>query len=511
MRTIAEAMVSTTPGKASRRGRRCSAAALPLLLLLLPSLDCRNGTTSGPIMEVDWDDPSVYRSGLTTGARDALDLLTRSTVYHIDLTIPRDYSPLRGREQIRYINRTGTPLDEIYLRFYHNPMPYYAGNIIAASVDGKEVAPLYEMERGAVRLQLPKPLPDGKEALLDLEFEAELTVWSSGDYFGMIGYLSDLVVLDKFYPVIPVHEGGDWRLDEFQSNGDQGYLDASFYLVRLTAPTDHEIVATGIQIDRSEIDESQTVTYAAGPVREFYLAASDAFTVVSDTLDETVVRSYASRKRAAGGQRALEYAVNALKSFSHRLGPYPYTEFELVSVPMFHGGMEYPGVVAIALTNYTNRRKKKLEEYVAHEVAHQWFYNMVGNDQVEEPWLDESLAQYATKFYYLDIRGEEAAERYAERDWGTRWNRVGMADIPVGMPSRDYSAREYTAIVYGRGAVFLQELETLVGEERFGKFLRDHCDSHMWKIATTGSFKELAEKHCECDLTQLFEEWIYSP
>ncbi len=491
--------------------RAIAEAMVPLLLFLLTSLACHNGTTSGPIMEVDWDDPSVFRSGLSRRARDALDLLTRSTVYHIDLIIPEDYSPLRGREQIRYINRTGAPLEEICLRFYHNPMPYYTGNIVAASVDGETVDPLYEMERGVVRLELPTPLPDGGETLLDLQFEAELTVWSSGDHFGMIGYLADLVVLDKFYPVIPVHEGGEWRLDEFQRNGDQGYLDASFYLVRVTAPGDHDIVASGIQIDRSETDDSQTVTYAAGPAREFYLAASDAFTVVSDTLDETVVRSYASRKRAAGGRRALEYAVNALESFSHRLGPYPYTEFELVSVPMFHGGMEYPGVVAIALTNYTDRRRKKLEEYVAHEVAHQWFYNMVGNDQVEEPWLDESLAQYTTRFYYLDIRGKEAAERYEERDWGTRWNRVGQADIPIGMPSRDYSAREYTAIVYGRGAVFVQELETQMREEQFGKFLREYCDSHMWKIATTGSFRQLAEKQCECDLTQLFEEWVYSP
>ncbi len=505
--TLAETRIPTPPRTKLQRVRRICLGLLPLLLFYA----CRDGRTTGPIMDVDWNDPSVYRSGLIAGARGALDLLSRSTVYHIDLTIPEDYSPLRGREQIRYINRTGRPLEEIYLRFYHNPMPYYAGTVLAASVDGEEVEPLYEMEGGAVRLRLQTPLPDGKEALLDLRFEAEITTWSSGDAYGMIGYLSDLVVLDKFYPVIPVHDGGDWKLDEFQENGDQGYLEASFYLVRVTAPGDHDIVATGIEIDRAETDETQIVTYAAGPVREFYLAASNAFTVVSDTLDETVLRSYASRKRAAGGRRALEYAVNALKSFSRRLGPYPYTEFELVSIPMFHGGMEYPGVVAIALTNYTGRRKEKLEEFVAHEVAHQWFYNMVGSDQVQEPWLDESLAQYATRLYYLDVRGAEAAEEYAQGDWGTRWSRVGKAEIPIGMPSRNYSAREYTAIVYGRGAVFIRKLEMLMGEDHFKKFLRDYCDFHMWKIATAGSFRELAEKECECDLTQLFEEWVTSP
>jgi hypothetical protein len=482
-----------------------------LLLCLLPSLACRDGTTSGPIMEADWDDPSLYRSSLTTGAQDALELLPQSTVYHIDLTIPDDYSPLRGRVQIRYINQTVGPLEEIYLRFYHNPMPYYEGSIVSAIVDGEAVEPLYEMERGAVRLRLPSPLPSGKPTLLDLRFEAELSVWSSGKYFGMIGHLSDIVVLDKFYPVIPVHEGGSWRLDACQEDGDQGYLDASFYLLRVTAPGDHAIVATGIEIDRAETGDRQIVTYAAGPVREFYLAASDAFTVVSDTLEETVVRSYASRKRAPGGRRALEYALDALKSFSARLGPYPYTEFELVSVPMFHGGMEYPGVVAMALTNYKSSRKKKLEEYVAHEVAHQWFYNMVGNDQVEEPWLDESLAQYTTRLYYLDVRGEQAAERYVENDWESRWGRIGYAEIPAGMPSSEYNSREYVATIYGRGALFVRELEAVMGEEQFRAFLRDYCDTHMWKIATTRSFRELAENHCECDLTQLFEEWIYSP
>jgi aminopeptidase N len=378
-------------------------------------------------------------------------------------------------------------------------------------VDGQEVEPHYEMEGGAARLRLPSPLPAGEGTVLEVRFEAKLSVWSSGDYFGMIGYLADLVVLDKFYPVIPVHEDGQWRLDPFQEDGDQGYLDASFYLLRVTAPGDHAIVATGVEIDRAETEERQTVTYAAGPVREFYLAASDEFTVVSDTLGETVVRSFASRKRAPGGRRALRYALDALKSFSARLGPYPYTEFELVSVPMFHGGMEYPGVVAMALTNYKGSRRTRLEEYVAHEVAHQWFYNMVGNDQVREPWLDESLAQYTTRLYYLDLRGEQAAERYVEDDWESRWGRIGYAEIPVGMPSSEYNSREYVATIYGRGALFVRELEAMMGEERFRAFLRDYCDQHMWKIATTGSFKELAENHCECDLTRMFEEWVTPP
>ncbi len=213
---------------------------------------------------------------------------------------------------------------------------------------------------------------------------------------------------------------------------------------------------------------------------------------------------------------ALNFAVDAIQSFNNWFGAYPYHEFDIVSTPLQALGIEYPGIVGISLELYDTDAEVLglpvpviLESVVAHEVAHQWFYNMVGNDQVDEPWLDEALAQYATYIYYVDTYGEANAFGY-RNSWEERWGRVEMADIPIGLPVADYGDKEYGAIVYGRGPMVVADLGNVMGSTAFAEFLEDYVRTHKWKIATSDSFKKLVEKHCQCDLTEQFENWIYA-
>lgn len=145
---------------------------------------------------------------------------------------------------------------------------------------------------------------------------------------------------------------------------------------------------------------------------------------------------------------------------------------------------------------------------VVHEVGHQWFYNLVGNDQLDEPWLDESLAQYVTWQYYEINFGAGAADGF-EQSLLARWARVENAPIPIGQPVAAYAGREYGAIVYGRGAFFFEALKNRMGAEAFAAFLKEDAAGFSWENASTERLKLLAEKHCNCDLTPLFEEWVY--
>jgi aminopeptidase N len=286
-------------------------------------------------------------------------------------------------------------------------------------------------------------------------------------------------------------------------------------VVRVTAPARLTVVASGIKVSHKGEGDKQVLTFAAGPARDFYLAASDRYTVISETVGETKVNSHAFEERADGAKLALRHAADALRSYNTRFGLYPYTEFDVVSTPMQALGMEYPGVVGIALNLYDPNEEILelpsqviLESAVAHEVAHQWFYNAVGNDQIDEPWLDEAVVQYITGLYYVDTYGESAAQSY-RASWYGRWDRVDRADVPIGMAAGSYVDQEYGAIVYGRGPLFIAALAEKLGQEKFDKFLRDYYESHKWGIGTSETFKQLAEHHCQCDLTALFEEWVY--
>ena len=211
----------------------------------------------------------------------------------------------------------------------------------------------------------------------------------------------------------------------------------------------------------------------------------------------------------------MDTADKAIKIFSNRYAPYPYTEFDIVSTPTLALGIEYPGMVAIAQRIYDVDEvvngtpvQVYMEATVAHEAGHQWFYNLVGDDQLDDPWLDESLTQFATLQYYEDQYGPQGAAGY-EQSLKGRWSRVDYEEIPIGLPVAEYDGEEYGAIVYGRGPLFFIALQDKMGAETFNDFLKDYTEQLSWKIATPEFLQSLAEEHCSCDLDSLFKEWVY--
>jgi aminopeptidase N len=420
---------------------------------------------------------------------------------------------LSGHQEVLYTNLEDKPLEEIYFRLYPN---IFAGEASLSSVtlNGEEITPDYELARSAVRLVLADALAPGESTVIGMDFNIEMPTEGSGNY-GLFGYIDGILVLHKFYPVIPVYDDEGWNVEIPPPSGDVSYFDASFYLVQVTAPEDLILAASGVEIERFTDGEQQVVTYANGPARGFYLAASNLYTVISDTIDEVTVNSYYLLGSEKGARNALDVTIDSLDSFSNRFGHYPYTEFDIVSTPMQALGMEYPGITAIYTGLYDPNGEVSglpapiwLESAVAHEVGHMWFYNTVGNDQVDEPWVDESIVQYVTGLYYADVYGIEAFEGFKD-SWLDRWSRVEFEDIPIGLPVAEYEGKEYGAIVYGRGPLFIDALAEEMGKEVFNEFLRDYYQTHKWGIGTAQNFRELAEEHCECDLTALFEEWVY--
>jgi predicted small lipoprotein YifL len=471
------------------------------------------GSSPSNIQDIPWDDRSIFSANLISDEQAILGKLEGKSVYHIELMIPDDITHLSGHQEVFYTNMEEEPLEAIYFRLYPN---IFAGkaSLSSITIDGMEVEPQYELADSAARLALSDPLQPGENVVITMDFTVEVPMEGSGNY-GLFGYIDGVLVLHKFYPVIPVFDDEGWNVEIPPTHGDVSYFDASFYIVQVTAPEKLVLTTSGVEVERVVIDGKQTVTFANGPARCFYLAASDLFSVTSEEVGDTEVNSYFLLGSEEGARAALDIAVNSLKSYNTRFGTYPYTELDLASTPMQALGMEYPGITAISTTLYNLKGDISgtptsiyLESAVAHEVAHQWFYNMVGNDQVDEPWVDEAIVQYATGLYYKDVYGQDGYEGF-KNSWNDRWGRVEFADIPIGLPVADYDAGAYGAIVYGRGPLFMDTLAEKMGQEVFDVFLKDYFETNKWGIGTAAEFKEIAESHCNCDLSDLFEEWVY--
>ncbi len=487
------------------KGAAPSPTPLPAIATLPSATEGQQST----ILNLAWDDRAPFREGLVASEQGVLQQLVDATVYHIDLKIADDLLRLDGQQELRYTNQEMAPLTEIYFRLF----PNLFGAVMSVedvTLDGEGVNPQYELADSAMRVPFAVPLQPGDEVVLGLAFSVHVPLSAGGNY-RIFGYMDDVLALAHFYPMVSVYDDEGWNVEIPPQYGDVVFADSSFYVVRVTAPLGLTIVGSGVEIQREQTDSGQQVMYAGGPMRDFYLVASNSYRVVSQQFGEVRVNSYAPAELLEGAQDVLRYTVDALRVFDKRSGAYPFTELDIVATPTLALGVEYPGIVAMAQRLYppqTEYGSVYLESTMAHEVGHQWFYSVVGNDQLDEPWLDEALAQYATLVYWQDLYGQRGGEGFLDSLYG-RWDRVDRADIPIGMPVRNYTRQEYGAVVYGRGPLFVEALATEMGDDRFASFLRDYYETFKWSIATSEGLKELAESQCGCDLTPLFEEWVY--
>lgn len=478
------------------------ATAVPLAAL--PSLPAPSLFAAG------WDERSDFLPGLVSEAQGVLDELPLATVYHIVLSIDESLTALEGQQELRYTNEATIALEELYLRLYPNLM----GGAITVSdllVNGVAVSPGYELAESALRVPLAAPLLPGEQVVLSMNFDVTVPQ-EGGGHYGTFIFDEEILALAHFYPILAVYDDEGWNLEIPPEGGDLVYSESSFYRVQITAPAGVVLAASGVRTISVEASGRQQVTYLAGPMRDFYVVASPRFERVSRSVGETTLHSYTFPEFMEAGERVLDQAAAAVTIFERYFGPYPFAELDLASTPTLALGVEYPGIVVNALRMYdpenTSYTPLMLESTTAHEVAHQWFYSTVGNDQLDEPWLDEALAQYATWLYFGDVYGEEGYQMFRESLEG-RWQRSGAAELPVGLPVAAYKGAEYSAIVYGRGPLFFEAMAEEIGEDAFASFLQDYYQSHQWGIATTESLRAVAETTCSCDLGDLFVEWIY--
>ena len=477
---------------------------------MLPSPRAANKTISSPSISrttapfnVAWDDRSLFRQNLTASAQNILEGLPGACVYHIAFSLADPPTNLKGMEDVRYTNQETVALTEVDFAVFSEILGG-SYSMINLKINNQPVTAIHQA--GLMRVPLTTPLQPGESVIIKMEFE-ETVPESGGDYYyGVFGYNGGILSLAHAYPSILVYNEQGWNNQMPDLDGDPLYSDSSFYLVSVDAPADLVLVASGMEVQHSESAGRQWILLADGPARDFYLAASSTFEKQSEVVGELTVNSYAPTGLKKYAFTALKVAETAIGDFSRRYAPYPYTEFDIVSIFTSAAGVEFPGLTSVA-ENVLNGADFQ-ELVVAHEVGHQWFYNLVGNATQDQPWLDESMAEFVTWQYYLDRYGTQNAQSYRE-EMEKVWNMLDNGKIPIGLPVSAYTSEEYDAIVYNRGPLFILALRDRLGQDAFDRFIRSYTQRYQWMIATTADFKQLAEETCACDLIQLFEEWVY--
>ncbi|MFN2273890.1 MAG: M1 family metallopeptidase [Anaerolineales bacterium] len=462
-----------------------------------------------------WDDFDLFRSDLVLDEPVREAPLKGATIYHLDIHLEEDLKSLTGLQELRFTNPTDAILETIYLRLFPN---LSGGRMVVDRIEADGRPCQYALQSGGSVLSvvLPEGLLPGRSLTLQLSFMLELPTTMEGNY-GLFGYHDGILLLQEFFPMIPALTQQGWAIDVPPPFGDLTCQPASYYLMRLQLPKDLTLISSGVVVAADRQGTDQVVLIAAGPARDLYVAAGRDFATEVAFAGETRLISYASPKESQTAKQVNEITTAALDIFEELLSPYPYTELETFATPMQALGMEYPGVIALTERMYDPSATISgipgpayLEGTVVHEVAHQWFYNLVGNDQVNSPWLDEALVQYMTGLYFRARYGEQGYDQF-RTSWLDRWDRVDRRELPIGLPSADYTGTEYGAIVYGRGPLFIEALAEFMGQDAFAEFLKAYVGELRWKISSSTDFLRLAESTCGCDLEPLMAAWVFPP
>ena len=461
--------------------------------------------------DVDLEDLSLYQPALKPEFAGDVRALPDATRYFIQVALDPDQpTNLSGVQRVRYTNTEGVPLDALYFRLYPN-LPGYGGSMVIDKValDNTPVETSLEMEDSALRVSLDPALPPGGVADLTLWFRETLPADTSAGY-GLYAYADDVYALAGFYPTIPVYDDEGWNVEVAPTYGDATFTDAALYQVQMTVPDDLTVVTSGSTLETSDNgDGTRTWVAVGGPMRDFYVAMSTDYEVVSEEVDGTQVNSYYRSAQDKGGELALEYATDALRVFNQRFGPYPYTELDVAATPTNAGGIEYPGAIVVAQGLY-DEEGGFFELATAHEVAHQWWYGIIGSDQLDEPWLDESLTNYSAYLYFEETAGSDAASVVKERvfEGPYRGAQQSERDRAVAGPVDSFSERDYGAIVYGKGPLFFDALRARLGDEAFFAALQAYLKTHCYGIAYPDDLIAAFEETSGQQIEDLYGFWI---
>ena len=475
--------------------------------------------------DVAWDDYSLFANDLVSDDPSVNAPLEGATVYHVEVTLPASGDMLKGKLEAHYTNQENVRLNEVYFRLFPNlggGHTEVSGISVAGNPVGGASPAVLEQQNSALRVPLAEPLQPGESTTIAMDFSVQVPEEMAGNY-GLLSHQQGIWALDAFLPTIAVYDQGNpysvngWMITPTPANGDNTFNDAAYYLVQVNAPSETQLVASGALVGGQTTGSTQNAVFAAGPARDFYLAASPQYVSSSERLGKTTITAYSLPEQSFANLYVRRTAADAIKSFNQRYGEYPYTELEVVGIPMEAQGIEYPGVIGLSLGLYDSSpgagvstdQQDRFRTTIAHEVAHQWFYNLVGNDQNNQPWLDEALAQYASYQYIIDTYGNGPTANGLLSYWEGCIRRTQTSDTPIGLPAGDYSSSNaYVGAVYCRGPLFIQALRDQMGSDKFDTFMKDYVAQNRWGIATENGFRQLAEKECNCDLGPLFAEWV---
>lgn len=359
------------------------------------------------------------------------------------------------------------------------------------SIDG--IITDYEIDKTNHCILPTKELTKGDRSTISVKYKIFL---KSGDY--KLGINNKVYALTRAYPYAAYYNNG-YSPRPFTDIGESECFECANFYVKLKLKSNMVVASTGKEVSNNMKGDCSIREYTRESVRDFAIICSPYFTLRTEKVDGTTLRYYFYDDKSFADN--LSIAADALSHYNSIFTKYDYDALNIVRAPMDASGMEYS---CLAVVN-DKLSQKEAKEVIAHEIAHQWWFLKVGNDQASEPWLDEALAEFSSMHFLLK-RGEGKLfqKRIGEGENVASTRTLKNQQIKIGLSVYEYDKQDYADCVYTLGFLMWSKLYELYGNDII-EDLKGYAEKYSLLIA---SKEHLIASIKDGILAEYFNAWL---
>jgi hypothetical protein len=470
--------------------------------------------------------------------------------YTLRATLDPVAHAIHGEGTIAWRNTSTRPVREMWLHLYLNAFKNERSAFLRERVGGRgsappddwgwidvsrlalhvgdgppvDVWPTAEVRRPGdddetdARVPLPIEIAPGERAAFDVVFDDRLPT-----VVERTGYRGSYHMVGQWFPkVARLEPDGTWAHFPFHHLAEF-YADYGTYDVTLDVPAAFTIGATGPVIEARVADGRRSERHVQSDIHDFAWTAWDAWQKAEEAIDGVDVTLLYPPGVARLAERELATLRFGLPYYSAHYGRYPYKVLTVVHPQedaAESGGMEYPTLITTGGPWWVPAGVLVPEVVTIHEMGHQWFYGLVGTNELLWPFLDEGLNQFAEQDGMAKWRGEASAAdlvglRLSDTAIDAVGGNMGVHDEPVAQPANAFTTgANYGRLVYDRTAAVVETLRRVYGDEpvlrALGRYARRFRFEHPGPEALLGIFGEVVGSRAEATLrAALFDKgWV---
>lgn len=394
--------------------------------------------------------PSADATRPTMTRRTTMDL---EATYELRTMLRYDAARLDVTETIAIVNRSAESIDALHLSVLaraHGEL-----EVRSVAVDGAPVDVRYP-KRGTMLVPLATSVEPGGRLNVKVRFRAHASRDVRDSLHARLSKAEGMLRVSDWFPILSDGHG-------LRDPGDSQYsVAARSITLDLTTDRALDVAAPGTLV----VDDGRHRVYRLENARNYGFTAAPNLRVASATTKDGVrIRAFLPRGiRARATLREARRALEAYDAF----GPYPWPELVVAPTPGRWIATESPALVFLGADRFADA------QVIHHEVAHQWFYALLGNDQLRAPWLDEALAEFSSRWFF--------------GGWDRRYCSRKRVDVPVyEFPDSfdRWGCGGYVQTVYAKGAAMVDGVRRRMGTTRFMRSMRALVAEHRFGIVTT--------------------------